>query len=99
MAKVLFFARITFICNVCFVLALFLRYYPYLQGAFASTIIILGTVIAFIVNVLLHLVFLVLYLTGKHFRKHIPGWLLFANLMFLSIQLSFVIYDSQHYQR
>lgn len=84
MQILLFFSRVAFICNICFGLTWLLRYYPSLQqGHATSTILILGIVVAAILNALVCLSIIILLLMRKPIGQHFPRWLIIANFLFL----------------
>ena len=88
MQPVLFFSRVAFICNVCFALTWLLRYYPSLQqGPVTSTILILGLVVAGILNVAVNAVILIILLRRSSLQHRFPRWLIIANFLFLIPQL------------
>ena len=68
-----------------------MRYYPVLkqgqQGHFVSLVLILGVLIAFLLNMVVNLVLLIFILRGKPVWKHFPRWLIIANFLFLLPQL------------
>jgi hypothetical protein len=68
-----------------------MRYYPMLkegqQGHAVGTIVILGILVAFILNFIVNLLVLVFILQRKPVWKHFPSWLLIANFLFLLPQL------------
>ena len=91
MQSLIFFSRVAFICNVCFVFVWVMRYYPILkegqQGHAVGTIVILGLVVAFVLNVIVNLFVLLCMVQRKPVWKHFPSWLLIANFLFLLSQL------------
>lgn len=92
MGNVLFFSRVTLICNLCFLLIWPLRGLPSLaETDLTSTIIILGYLMAVILNVLLNIILGWLFIRKKKIIPPIPGWLLFTNLAFLIAQLILLI--------
>jgi hypothetical protein len=47
MARLLFFSRVAFLCNICFLSTFLVRYVPALkEGFFVSTIIVIGLVMS-----------------------------------------------------
>src|SRR5687768_9579056 len=77
MQNLLFFSRVAFICNLCFILAWLFRYYPALQsGHIVSTVLILGLFVAFLLNIVVNVVILILLLRRRLVWKHFPGWLI-----------------------
>lgn len=91
MQSLIFFSRVAFICNVCFVVVWVMRYYPILKqgqpGEFVSLVLILGILIAFLLNIGVNLFVLVFMLQRKGVWKHFPGWLIITNFLFLLPQI------------
>jgi len=88
MQNLLFFSRVAFICNVCYVLTWLFRYYPGLQsGPMLSTVLILGLLIAFLLNIIVNIIILIFLLQRRQVWKHFPGWLIIVNFLFLLPQL------------
>ena len=88
MRNLIFFSRVAFICNICFALAWVLRYYPSLQqGDTVSTILVLGLVVAILLNVAVNLVIIILLLLRKPVWSHFPRWLIIINFLFLIPQI------------
>lgn len=91
MQSLIFFSRVAFICNVCFVLVWVMRYYPVLKegrpGEFVSLVLILGILFAFLLNVAVNLFMLVFMLQRRAVWKHFPGWLIITNFLFLLPQI------------
>jgi hypothetical protein len=91
MQSLIFFSRVAFICNVCFVLVWVMRYYPILEhgqpGEFVSLVLILGILIAFLLNIVVNLFVVVFMLQRKAVWKLFPGWLIIINFLFLLPQI------------
>jgi len=91
MQSLRFFSRVAFICNVCFVFVWVMRYYPVLkqgqQGQFISLVLILGVLIAFVLNMAVNGCILIFILRGKAVWDHFPRWLIITNFLFLLPQL------------
>ena len=91
MQNLIFFSRVAFICNVCFVLVWIMRFYPVLkegqQGQLVSIVLIWGTLVAFVLNIIVNLIILVYILRRKAVLKHFPAWLIIANFLFLLPQI------------
>ena len=91
MQNLIFFSRVAFICNVCFVLVWGMKYYPHLEqgrpGEFVSLVLILGVLIAFVLNCVVNGFVLAFMLRRKPVWKHFPGWLIIANFLFLLPQI------------
>ena len=88
MQNLLFFSRVAFICNICFVLAWLMKYYPDLpSGHLVSMILILGLLLSLILNVVVNGIMLVLLIRKKPVWNHFPGWLIIINFLFLFPQI------------
>lgn len=88
MPRLLFFCRVAFICNICFVLAWFMQYLPGSeQGHISATILVLGIGVAVLVNIVVLLSFLLMWLRKKSWPEGFPRWLIIANFLFLLLQL------------
>lgn len=95
------FSKLTFICNICFIIAVIMRWVELskrakgnMDGAIPfqpleSTLVVLGYGAVFI-N-LFFLIFCVYWLfTGK--IKQIPRWVVIANLLILPVQVYFFFF-------
>jgi hypothetical protein len=88
MRNLLFFSRVAFICNICFVLAWLMKYSPQLPSAhLVSMILILGLLISFILNIIVNSVVVTLLLSRKPVFNIFPGWLIIINFLFLFPQI------------
>jgi hypothetical protein len=56
-------------------------------GEFVSLVLILGVLIAFLLNIVVNIVVLVFMLRRKAVWKHFPGWLIITNFLFLLPQI------------
>ncbi len=92
MRKLLFFSRVAFICNICFLLTWLMRYLPPMQqGHIGSTVVILGIGLSVILNVIINFFIIVFLMQKKPVRDHVPVWLIVANLLFMIAQLILLI--------
>lgn len=86
-------SRIAFICNAFFVLAFSLQLVNWLPNAdITATIVVIGYFLAFLVNPLVNLSYLLLFVVRKAYLKAVPLWLLLANFAFLIFQIFYIIY-------
>lgn len=95
----LFLSRVAFICNFFFLLAFSLQLSHWIRNEdLTAMIIIIGYVLGFIVNPLVNLFYLLLFILRKKFWLFIPSWLMTANVLFLAIQILYILYlnDTQH---
>lgn len=84
MQNLLFFFRITFICNVCLLLSALSKFWAILpEGFISSTVVVLGVGLAFFFNIAANLLLLVLLLRRKAALENFPKWLIIANFLFL----------------
>jgi len=84
--------KVAFICNICFLLASFIQWLPDPpEGPIVSMIIILGYVMAIIINLLVNSWLIITFMRGKWQKGIAPGWLLSVNALFCLIQLSLII--------
>ena len=87
MLKLLFFSRVAFICNVCFLLTFILQYSTWLPSqALSSTIIILGNVFALFLNLVVNILYGIMMINHRSLHD-IPRWLMIANFIFFIIQI------------
>jgi len=63
-----------------------------------SMIALIGYAMGFIINPLLVICYLVFFISSKKQLKTVPSWLLTANILFLVIQLLYILYlnDTRH---
>ena len=99
MRRLLFFSRVAFICNIFFVLSFTIQLTNWIRDEqLKSSIVVLGYIMGLPLNLALNLVYLVLFLGKKKFWQTVPAWLITANILFLVIQILYIIYlnDTQH---
>lgn len=97
----LFFSRVAFICNICFLIAFSIQMTNWIKNDdITSMIALIGYLMGFIVNPLLNLCYLLLFLVSRKRLKLVPSWLLTANILFFVIQILYILYlnDTQHSQ-
>ncbi|HEY9364421.1 MAG TPA: hypothetical protein VIQ00_14230 [Chitinophagaceae bacterium] len=93
MRWLLFLSRLAFICNIFFLLSASLQVYDWAaNNDFNGTIIIIGYFMALLLNPLVNLTCLVILVIRKKLPDVLPTWLPLANLVFLIMQLLFIIY-------
>ncbi|HEU0112605.1 MAG TPA: hypothetical protein VFQ73_17145 [Flavisolibacter sp.] len=98
--RLLFLSRVAFICNVFFLLAVSLQFSAWISNEdIVGTVAIIGYVLVVLFNPLVNLCYLILFLLKKPFRTTVPSWLITANLLFLVIQIFYILYlnDTKHY--
>lgn len=88
MQPLLFFSRVAFICNICFLLTLSYYFFePDLSSYLAFTIWLLGLWVGIALNLIINLIIIVLLLLRKPLLLHVPKWLIIANAIVLVPQL------------
>lgn len=93
MRWLLFLSRLAFICNLFFLLSASLQVYDWAQNSEVnSTILIIGYFLALLLNPLTNLFYLVAAMLRKKLTEAVPLWLIISNIIFLVIQLLFIIY-------
>ena len=81
-------SRVAFICNICFLLASFVQWLPNPpEGGLISLIIILGYLLAILVNTVVNVWVIAGLVVRKLKKDMIPTWLLVINFAFFAIQL------------
>jgi hypothetical protein len=85
-------SRVAFICNICFLLASFIQWLPNPpEGALVSMIILLGYVLAILVNTIVNVGVIILLLSRRLRSGQPPRWLLIVNFIFFAIQLTLLL--------
>ena len=95
----LFFSRVAFICNVCFLIAFSIQMNDWIKNEdITSLIALIGYVMGFVVNPVLNLCYLFLFFISRKKLKIVPSWLITANILFLVIQILYIFYlnDTRH---
>lgn len=88
MRRLLFFCRVAFICNSCFLLAWLSQYVPVsLQGHAGATIVVLGTGVAIVLNILVNFFVIISLLQKKGNWSTFPRWLIISNFLLMLFQL------------
>lgn len=89
MQALLFFSRVAFICNGCFILAMAFYFLPVGNGHVVSTIRVMGLLLAVVLNIIVNLFIIVLLLWRKPLWPLIPKWVVIFNLVCLIPQIIF----------
>jgi hypothetical protein len=98
MRWLLFLSRLSFICGVCFLLSLSLRFYEWTKDQdLASTIITIGYLLGILVVPVTLLSYLVILLRKKELVAIVPLWLVISNVIFLFILLIYIISINAQY--
>jgi hypothetical protein len=94
-----FLSRVAFICNLFFVLAVSVQLTDWIRNAdITATIALLGYFLVVLFNPLVNILYLLLFLLRKKIRNTVPAWLITANVMFLLMQIFYILYlnDTRH---
>ena len=91
MKSVLLVARITFIYNLCFLIAVVLRYFDFIPDReLKSMIIVSGYILSCVCNIALHVLIAAVLIKDKSFAPLRPAWLFIANTALFIFQLYFI---------
>ena len=83
-----FLSKLAFICNLCFLVTFIIQWIPHPpEGELVSTVIILGYVVAAVINVVVNIWYAFLLFSNKPLRNIVPVWLIIVNFLFLIPQL------------
>jgi hypothetical protein len=87
MKILIFFSRIALLCNICFIIAEIMRYSADLQlNPVYSTVVVLGYA-SMLLNVVLAIVFVIIFTTRRQILNSFPRWLLIINFLFFIAQI------------
>jgi len=87
MTKARFLWRVAFLCNLCYLVSVYLRMHPSPNyGAAQSTVLVMGTLLAFGLN-LVSLILYIVSLAGRKEWQKTLAWLPLANIAFFMVQL------------
>lgn len=98
-----FFSKVVFICNLCFVASVILRFVEkakqqqedfrglVLAKPLESTLVVLGYS-AIIINAIFFIVYLLAAAAKK--TKQVPRWIVIANLVFFVIQIYYFFFSN-----
>jgi hypothetical protein len=96
MRWLLFLSRLSFICGICFLLALSLLIKNWTNDeAITSTIIVIGYVIGLIVVPFTILCYIGVLIFGRKLK--VPLWLVISNILFLFVLILYIIYINGNY--
>ena len=85
-------ARIAFICNLFFIPVFLLHFGNFItHPVFVSFLIIVGYLLALLINPLLHICYFVLLLLKRNLWVAVPKWLLATNFIFLLVQVFYIL--------
>jgi hypothetical protein len=99
MRWLLFLSRVAFICNICFLFAFSLQLTKWIRNEdLTQMIVMIGYIMGFIINPFVVMSYLVIFLFTRKKLNVVPSWLLTANILFLVIQILYILYlnDTQH---
>lgn len=87
MPRLLFFSRVAFLCNICFLITFAIRYVPALkEGFLVSTIVVIGLVMSVVINVIINLFYLLIVMADKPISHYVPIWMVVTNFLFFVFQ-------------
>lgn len=99
MRWLIFLSRVALICNVFFLLSLSLLLYNWIHNTeVVSFISIIGYILAGIFNPVTVVLYLFLFMVSRKKLSVVPGWIILLNVLFLVLQLLYIVYlnDTQH---
>jgi len=97
MRWLLFLSRLAFICNLIFIPAFILQLKNFISDPeLSSYIIIIGFVLAILFNPIVNLCYVALYFINRKSLAIVPGWLMVLNILFLILQLIFLLFLNVH---
>ena len=97
MRWLLFLSRVAFICNILFIPAFILQIRNFISNQdLSSYIIIIGFVFAILFNPVTNLCYLFLFFMNKKSLVSIPAWLIVMNVVFLFLQVIFLLLINIH---
>lgn len=87
MNKLSFWHKLAFLCNICWLAAIGMKYGVVLrQSSATSTILVVGLLLAYLINTVVNLWSGYLFMLGR-LKGKVSRWLLIVNFLFLMIQL------------
>jgi hypothetical protein len=87
-----FISKLAFICNLCFLVTFIIQWVPHFpEGELVSIVIILGYMVAIVVNVVVNVWYSFLLFSTKQLRNIVPVWLISINFLFLIPQLILIL--------
>lgn len=83
-----FLSKLACICNGCFLVAVIIQWMPHPpEGELVSIIIILGYIVAILINAFVNICYAFLLFSTRPLRNVVPLWLILTNFLFLIPQL------------
>ncbi|HYM92929.1 MAG TPA: hypothetical protein VET23_02235 [Chitinophagaceae bacterium] len=102
MRWLLFLSRLSFICGICFLLAISIRIRNWTHDEMiTSTIVVIGYFIGIITVPITNICYLLVIISKKKLRTYVPLWLVIVNGLFLLSLLYYIFYlnDPYYHQR
>jgi len=97
MRWLLFLSKLAFICNLLFIPAFILQIKNFIGDVdLSSYIIIIGFVFAILFNPVTNFCYLVLFFIDKKKLSILPVWLIVINILFLFLQVIFLLLMNIH---
>jgi hypothetical protein len=98
MKTLLFLSRVTFIYNVCMIVAVLMGYFNFLPDKeIKSNILVAGLFLSVVFNGLIHLWIPFLLLKKRSLRIFHPAWLFVINFLCFIYQIYMLLNDTIHY--
>ena len=92
MFRLSFLSRVAFICNICLLLAMVMRYYSFVSSRdLQSTILVSGLVLSFMINGVVNIAYAVLLIRKIKLKTYVPIWLATINFLFLVFQFYLIL--------
>lgn len=93
MRWLLFLSRLTLICGLFFALSLSELIHPWIgDDAAVSTVVTIGYFMGMIIVPVTLFSYLVVWLAGRKPAKHVPRWLIVANVFVLLLLAGYIVY-------
>ena len=88
-----FLSKLALVCNLFFLLSVFLHFNSFLKDeAIVSTIVIIGYALAvFIFTPIINMIYFTFLVLRKKLFGIVPKWLVLTNFIFLLLQILYVI--------
>lgn len=86
MPKLLFFSRVAFLCNLCFLFTFLINYIPSINLSIISIVLVIGLVLSLVMNFVVNISYLLATFAGKSLSLFIPRWIVVANFLFFICQ-------------
>jgi len=86
-------SRLTFVCNLFFLIAFSLQLSNWIKDEqLVSTAVVIGYVMGFLLNPVTNICYLITALLSRNRLATVPSWLIVANVLFLVIDAFYILY-------